>query len=169
MVEIIDDFLEPYQFKSLQSTMMTQAFPWFWNDQIVLSSNPDHSDRHYQFTHSFYDHQVEGYNEYFGLIEPFLHKFNIGYLSRVKANLNPRTLFHVKGGYHIDFTDDPPLTTAILYINTNNGSTIIKGYGRVKCVANRLVRFPSNMEHTGISCTDQKRKIVINFNYEQPR
>ena len=46
------------------------------------------------------------------------------------------------------------------------GWTQFKKGGKVKCVENRMVIFDSNLEHTGFSCTDQKRKVVVNFNYE---
>ena len=52
-------------------------------------------------------------------------------------------------------------TTSILYINTNNGYTEIEDGTKVDSVANRLVSFPSNMEHRGISQTDEKTRILI--------
>ena len=56
-------------------------------------------------------------------------------------------------------------TTSILYVNTNNGYTKFEDGTIVESVANRLVSFPSNMKHTGTSCTDEKTRVVINFNY----
>ena len=56
-------------------------------------------------------------------------------------------------------------TTAIYYVNTNNGYTEFEDGSRVESIENRLVTFPSYMKHTGTTCTDQKRRIVINFNY----
>ena len=56
-------------------------------------------------------------------------------------------------------------TTSILYLNTNNGWTEIQGNGKIECVKNRLVTFDSNLIHSGYTCTDQKRKVVLNFNY----
>jgi hypothetical protein len=35
----------------------------------------------------------------------------------------------------------------------------------VESIANRMVTFPANMRHTGTSCTNEKRRVVINFNY----
>ena len=55
--------------------------------------------------------------------------------------------------------------TAILYINTNNGWTRFKKGARVKSIANRIVIFDSNLEHSGVTCTDEKRRVVMNFNY----
>ena len=73
-------------------------------------------------------------------------------------------MFHDKGGYHIDGYDCSH--TSILYMNTNNGWTHIKGYDRVKSVSNRMVIFDSNLKHTGVTCTNEKRRVMINFNYD---
>jgi len=52
-----------------------------------------------------------------------------------------------------------------LYVNTNNGYTKFEDGTKVESVANRLVTFPANMKHKGTSCTDEKIRVVINFNY----
>ena len=31
---------------------------------------------------------------------------------------------------------------------------------------NKLIEFNSALEHTGSSCTDKSRRVVINFNYQ---
>ena len=53
-----------------------------------------------------------------------------------------------------------------LSLNTCNGYTKFKKSGKVKSVANRMVIFDSNLEHQGVTCTDKKRRVVINFNYD---
>ena len=35
----------------------------------------------------------------------------------------------------------------------------------IDSVENRFIMFNSQLEHTGTTCTNQKRRIVINFNY----
>jgi hypothetical protein len=59
----------------------------------------------------------------------------------------------------------PGSLTAIYYVNDNNGSTKFEDGDSIDSVANRLVIFPSNLRHSGTRCTDQQRRIVINFNY----
>ena len=85
-------------------------------------------------------------------------------LRRIKGNLNTRTVFHRKTGWHYDYAD---MTTAILYLNTNNGWTEIEGYGKINSVANRVVIFDSNLKHTGVTTTDEKIRVMLNFNYEE--
>ena len=159
-VEVVDNFLSEYHFDLLHSYFMGEDMAWFYRDGIV-----NDSDGGFQFTAGIF---VEGKKfDLFSFIEPCLSKLGCNTVHRIKANLRPRTLIHRKSQYHIDLTGAPPnLKTAIYYINTCNGYTKFKKGGKVKSVANRMVIFNHNMEHTGVSCTDKKRRVVINFNYE---
>ena len=38
---------------------------------------------------------------------------------------------------------------------------------KIKTVANRLVIFDPELEHAAFSLTDEKSRVVINFNYEK--
>ena len=158
-MKVIDNFLPSYQFKILERMMRSPEFPWYYNDGILKTHEP----HKYQFTHTFYNHNDGTKSYYYSLLDACQNKLGVKKLVRIKANLNPRTLFHKKAGYHIDFKD---IMTAVYYVNTNNGWTKFKKGGRVKSVANRVVIFDSNLEHSGVTCTDEKRRMVINFNYE---
>ena len=73
-------------------------------------------------------------------------------------------------GWHCDYDLQPDekgiVKTAIFYVNSNNGYTIFKeSKKKVRSVENRLVIFPSELEHCGGSCTDNKQRVVINFNF----
>ena len=57
-----------------------------------------------------------------------------------------------------------PSSTSIFYMNTNNGYTKFEDGTKVESVANRMVTFPANMKHAETSCTDEKIRVVINFN-----
>jgi hypothetical protein len=50
-------------------------------------------------------------------------------------------------------------------MNTNNGKTIFKNGKQINSIENRIVIFDSNLQHTGTSHTDTKRRVLINFNY----
>ena len=160
-LKVIDNFLPEYQFKQIQDMLIEKdpIFPWYYNDDICYEN-----DGKFQFTHTFYNHNDGTKSYYYSLLDACQNKLGVKKLVRIKANLNTRTLFHRKTGWHYDFED---MTTSILYINTNNGWTAIKGYGKVENVANRMVIFDSNLQHTGVTCTDQNRRVMINFNYEE--
>ena len=161
MVEVIDNFLPKDIFVEMQYKILANDFPWYYNNGIV----GHHQKNKYQFVHTFFNCDINFsnlHNEYYSFIDPCLHKLGVKHLKRVKANLNPKTIFHRNGGFHCDIKN---VTTSIFYINTNNGWTKFKDGCKVECIENRMVIFDSNIEHAGFSCTDQKRKVVVNFNY----
>tara|TARA_B100001250_G_scaffold305766_1_gene267697 strand:- start:49 stop:540 length:492 start_codon:yes stop_codon:yes gene_type:complete len=162
-MKVIDDFLPSSEFEKLQSILMEDTFPWYYNDNLVYRG-----DKKYGFIHLFYNPRPElehvEVSTYFSILNYTIQKLECKKIHRIKANLNPRTLLHDKGGYHIDGTGSTH--TSILYMNTNNGWTHIKGYDRVKSVSNRMVIFDSNLKHTGVTCTNEKRRVMINFNYD---
>ena len=164
--EIIDNFLPEDVFLPIQKFLMSEHFPWYYNGCTTFGNVIDIFD--YQFVHSFYHlKQGIGVISHFEVIEPIIKKLDCFCLLRAKANL--KTLYSgpqdkQKNNYHRDFDKD--CTTAILYINTNNGYTIFKDTKqKIDCVANRLVKFNSKLEHDGISSNDSKQRVVINFNY----
>ena len=169
-MQVIDDFMPSYQFNQLQSVIMGTDFDWYYNEGIL---SQDEKDK-YQFTHTLYDVRPpwNGERHFYPLVSSFYINLGMRKLYRVKANLNPRTLFHRSGGYHTD--NFPCPYTSIFYINTNNGWTHIKKNAKVpssssvkvKSVANRMVTFDSRLEHAGYTCTDEKVRMVINFNWE---
>ena len=57
------------------------------------------------------------------------------------------------------------MQTAIYYVNSNDGYTLFEDGTKVESVGNRLVRFPTNIKHTGTTCTDANRRVLINFNW----
>ena len=161
MVKVIDNFLPKDLFAEMQYKILSNEFPWYYNNGIVDA----HQKNKYQFVHTFFNCDInfsDLHNEYYNFIEPCLHKLGVKSLKRVKANLNPKTIFHRNGGFHYDMKN---VTTSIFYINTNNGWTKFKDGCKVECIENRMVVFDSNIEHAGFSCTNQKRKVVVNFNY----
>ena len=53
-----------------------------------------------------------------------------------------------------------------MYLDNSNGYTKFKNGKKIKSEENKYVEFDSSLKHTGTSCTDKKRRVVINFNYE---
>ena len=169
-VEVIDNFLSDYYFKQIQSTLLGEYFWWFHNEYI-LHEDQDKNKR-FQFMNILYDERPEydGETPSYDLIRDSLNvigqKLNITALYRIKANLRLRSFFNRSGGgYHIDPYDCSH--TSIYYINTNNGYTKFKNKGKVKSVENRMVVFPSHLEHQGYTCSDKLNRVVVNFNYDK--
>ena len=169
-VRVIDNFLSPTEFKKIKEIMMGDYLPWYYNRGII---NSKERPGRYQLTHVLYANLEEELmsDNYSSVCENLMTKLGVSSKSRIiriKANMNPQTFFHKNGGYHVDYIDDDEvekITTAVYYVNTNNGWTHIKGYGKVKCKENRIALFDSRTQHAGFSCTDQDVKVVININY----
>jgi hypothetical protein len=161
-IKVIDNFLDFNNFKNIQHVLMRSAsFPWYYNDSVVF----EEKNENYQFTHIFYN-KLTVQSSYYELLLPCIEKLNVFSLVRIKSNLIPRTAVHKEHGYHCDSRDTKNVhKTAVLYVNTNNGYTIFKNGDKVVSIANRLVVFDSDVEHSGSSCTDENVRVVINFNY----
>ena len=160
--EIIDNFLDEESFSILKTIMLSNDFPWFYNEGVV--SLGDTRLNQYQFTHNFYRDGFPA--QAFEIVSPIIEKINPVALMRVKANLNTRTEEIFEHGYHADY-ENPPSNqrTAVFYVNTNNGFTIFEDGTKIESVENRLVSFKTPLLHTGTTCTDVNRRVLINLNY----
>ena len=165
-VKIIDDFLDQSTFKNIHNEIMGDAFPWYFNDSIDFISG---EGERFQFVHMLYRDVSEGYqvvhSPSFQILVPIIEKLKSKILIRVKANLLTQTPDIIENKLHIDRSPYERQSTSILYMNTNNGYTKFEDGKIVKSKANRMVTFPASMKHTGTTCTDQKIRVVINFNY----
>ena len=169
-MKIIDNFLEQAIFNELQSFLMSSRFVWHYSDTIDFEyDNSDADINKFQFTHLFYVDPVPR-SPYFENLVPIFEKIKPVSIVRIKANLLTKTPNIIENAFHGDMEKmseekQKQWTTSILYINTNDGYTKFEDGTKVESVANRLVTFPTNMKHTGTSCTDEKTRVVINFNY----
>lgn len=157
-MKVIENFLPKEEFNKIESTIINPFFPWFMQNGVNNSK-----DGSIQFLHTFFSEEAYVNSPYFDLIKPILKKLEIKSLLRVKANLLQKTEKTIEHGFHTDFPYNN--STAIFYINTNNGYTKFKNKKIIKSEKNKLVYFNSNLEHTGSTCTDEDYRIVINFNY----
>jgi hypothetical protein len=172
--EIYDNFLDEGIFNNITSELTGAGFPWYYNEKIndvvndqkettEESLNPDLYN--YQLTHKFYDDYSPQSNWWY-LVEPIIKKIGANSVLRVKANLGMATPVRIAGGLHTDYGDKYKNSkTGVFYINTNNGSTIFEDGSEVASVKNRFVTFNTDILHSGVSCTDSKNRIVINFCY----
>ena len=158
-VKVIDNFLSEYQWKNIKSEVMSTnpQFPWYYNDDICYEN-----DGLFQFTHTFYNAHDQSKSYFYPLLDACQEKLGVKKIIRIKANLNTRTVFHRKTGWHTDF---PDITTAVYYINTNNGYTEFNDGTKIESVENRMIKFSSDTFHRGVTCTDEQTRVLINFNY----
>ena len=156
MIDIKDDFLTPEEFKSIEDMMLSENFPWFYNDFRTYGDDND-----LQFVHGFYlNHKAN--SSYFENLHPLIEKIGINSLVKIKANMT------IKGTrtteiLHRDTNFE--CNTGIFYINDNNGKTKFEDGSTTDSKKNRYISFNSQLKHTGTIHTDTKRRIVLNFNY----
>jgi len=165
---ILEDFLPKDIFERIQHTLIGDdcQFPWYYNNTKTTRSNPTELTN-FQFTHTFFDNNMETSNYYRHLIFPFPSLLKAEAIIRVKANLTGVTPnFPEKSisGFHTDISGANN-KTAVYYVNTNNGKTIFPNGTEIDSVANRIVIFHGSEQHAAVSSTDQQVRCVINFNY----
>ena len=159
-IKIIDNFLEDNVFTRIQNIVMGDYFPWYFND----FKSDGYGTNNYQFTHTIVKNDMI-LSSYFPVIyDAFFAKLGIKKVLRVKLNLTTRTENLFNHGFHVDTLLKSK--TAVFYVNTNNGKTVFKNGEEVNSVANRVVIFDTDLEHAATSHTDEKTRVVVNFNYE---
>jgi len=163
---VVDNFLTHHELAHLQEVYLEDDFPWFWGPTTVPyeGSNCENELDNYQFYHPFYVPGMYNNTPYWNILDPIIKKLGVRSLLRIKGNLTTRTTEIVEHGYHVDFKWDDSLT-AIYYVNSNDGYTIFEDGTKIESVENRIVIFPVHHKHSGTSCTNEKRRVIINFNY----
>ena len=179
-IQIYDNILPLNIFKQIQNQILSRTFPWCFHERNIdpqlESLNPiegyDDNINTYQFNHYFFPEISTGeFSDSANLISPILDIFNpLGQSLLHKANCGPREPKHLVGGWHCDvgISKTEPFTdsiTGILYINTNNGYTLMETGDKIESIENRLILFPNDLLHTGITQTDTKVRVLINFNF----
>ena len=156
--EIIDNALSINIFNSLKDKIFNSAFAWYYNDGYV----DNHDEKTYFYTHWIYkDHKI--LSDFYYDILPILDLLNVKSLIRIRINSTPNLNIE----HQVEFHKDAPFEHkgALFYLNTTNGSTLLEDRTEIKCIENRLLKFDSSKDHAFNFQTDEKRRIVINFNY----
>jgi hypothetical protein len=164
-VEIFDDYLNEEEFNKIKSIFIdNEKFPWHYTPGIAYPNEVKKVDK-FQFFNLMYRNDIGVKSDWYADLMPLLNKINPKEILRVKANLGTRTSTHIEGGMHTD--SKMKHTTAIFYLNTNNGYTKFEDGAIVDSIANRLVVFDSSFLHSGFSQTDTNIRVVLNLNYTE--
>lgn len=160
-MNIYKNFLPDNVFKTLRDNMMGDYFPWYFNEYIV---DENETGSNFQFTFTFIrDGRQSCWGKWFDIIKPVIDNIKHVKMNRIKANLLVRTNKIIQHAYH---TDQEKGTTGILYLDNSNGYTMFKNNKKIISEENKFVEFNSTLKHAGSTCTDKKRRMIINFNYE---
>ena len=156
--KVVDNFLPINYFKKIQSLLLNARLEWYYKD---YSSYVGGKDGH-SFVHVLWSSgkKTSNFLDEFNFL---LEKLKVKHLLQLRANMLIRDSVYSQSDLHVDY-DNTSSTTAILYINTNNGYTILNKE-KIKSVENRLLVFPVNVKHATIRQTDTNRRIVLNINF----
>ena len=156
-MKILNNFLEKDSFEQLRNIILSSDFPWSYNEYCVDPPSQQIS----QFTHAFFWNSIP--RESYLVVKTLVERLNPKSIGRVKANLLLKTQSIVETGMHKDDQGEK-FTSAIYFLNNNNGYTRI-GNEKVYSKENSIVIFKSNELHTGSTCTDASRRVLINLVY----
>ena len=156
--KIIDNFLQKDVLISFQNLLMSTTLPWYWRENMTKDDN-------FFFNYCFYNNHAPTsvfFNEF---ITPMLIKLKCNAPIEVRANLMLKKNICYNSNFHIDKNFN--CKTAIFYVNTNNGYTILDKIKKIRIdsIENRMLVFDSKILHAAFSQTDTERRIVVNFNY----
>tara|TARA_Y100000004_G_scaffold86003_1_gene96433 strand:- start:251 stop:844 length:594 start_codon:yes stop_codon:yes gene_type:complete len=167
---IIDNFLSKKELIFLTDNLIGEVsreplspFKWKCQDGIVSTNNKtEYELDNYMFSHMFFSDEPFVISDYIHLVLPILSELGISKLYRIKSNFYPRTEKIIKHDWHVDRGDEH--LSAIFYVNSNNGKTIIENEVEVESIENRLLIFDGTLRHASTSASDNFR-MNINFNF----
>lgn len=168
--QIIDDWINPLLFELLVKTINSSDFAWYKStkvDEVLKSPVKGFSYKKFnqQFCHSFYDYKVGINSTFYEQVLTIAELLNFKTLLRMKANVGLNRNKALVGGWHRDHDDTYNSCNAILYLNTNNGFTLLEDGTKVLSKANRVVIFDNKLLHTDITQTDTDERTVLNICY----
>lgn len=189
MYEEIENFLDEKYFQHLSDriTKGNSQFTWLFQEQVAFKG--DLNDDAYYFVHPVYE---------FNNPQSFMHHELQGVYEQldIKALIRSRILMYTNQGRqivhspHVDFTYSHK--AALLYLNTNNGYTLMADEGvnikavqsldtlefktdqgndifsdqnKSMSVRNKCTIHDGARPHCSSTCTDAKSRILIAINY----
>lgn len=160
MFQILDKFLQEEEFLKIKNFMLNSNFPWNLTPVVSNEKEDLPTPASYYFTHEFWSgFYTEPEAQIFA---PILNQIECRAIMRIKGNLYPSTEKIVHHMDHIDY--EFAHRGAIFYINTNNGLTVIDGK-EVESIENRLLLFDPTVLHHSTTCTNDKYRVNVNFNF----
>ena len=172
MIQIIDNFLDQKSFLELREEIFSNDFPWYFSDVKTYSETNWEENELYncQHVHTFFAVRTKVKSGWYSLLVPILKRLKARDIIRIKINSTPKTERIIKQNFHVEINDAkefgyPSSTTTVYYLNTNDGYTEFETGERVNSVENRMVIFDSTTRHRSTTCTNQMRRVVLNFNY----
>lgn len=155
--KVVDNFLPKEEFEKIKTVIMSNTFPWFYNKEVSYKGSLDG----FYFTHAFFE--SANVSMYFNILTPILNKLDIKAIIKVKGNLYPKTNTIEEHKKHVDCTFSHK--GFLFYINNNNGFTCLEDGTKIESIENRGLFFDGGKHHNSSTCTNERVRVNINFNY----
>lgn len=153
------NFLNEEEFKTLNSNIMNNYFPWYYIDHVGTRE-----DKNFYMCHLIYDEFKIMSNYGWDIIQPIINKLNAKSIIRIKANLYGKSEKIIKHAYHYD--REYECKTSLYFLNTNNGYTQFKKNNKkFKSIENSMVHFDSRELHHSTTCSDKNVRVTISLTY----
>jgi hypothetical protein len=189
---IIDDLFTKEETESIKNTLLSENFPWFYNENTVgkYAHGPQKDNKTYEylmFTHVFiYDddkgHTVINSEKYLPLVELIIDKVQFRLkkqfaIYRAKANFQSKVSTDlVHNTPHVDFLVKEDYLTMIYYANDSDGKTFLLKNRKnpkdeneeyeiehtISSKEGRVLIFDGKRVHSG-SHPKEGHRLVINF------
>jgi len=164
-IKIIDNYLSEKLMSDLEKFLLSNDFPYYYIENIVLGSLGSKKSDSFMFVHHLIENEKESSTVGNSITNMIMSNVPHKNILRSKINFYLNTNYLQLHDFHLDNSDNKDIKIAIFYINTNNGFTEFEDNSIVKSVRNRLVLFPGNLKHRSTNTTDKKNRINININY----
>lgn len=172
-VTIIDDVLPASMADSIEATLFSPTFPWYYTDDITYDhgSRNDLAEMSFGFFHLFQSEyrQLSMYGSYFeSVVHIALDKAGL----KIKPDiLQGRSFLQVPSVYKREYNNKHvdtqiPHTVVLYYVNDSDGDTFlfegVNIFKRITPKKNRVVIFDGSIYHSSSGPTLNKRA-VLNF------
>ena len=169
-IKVKNELLDKNNFFNIKNILYSNTFQWGLTECINVNYKNSYTSvcddiDNYIFSTTFYGNNKIMNNYYEQIILPFYNVLNIRSLMRARVTFCPRNEKIIKHGFHIDDSNIDDSTTAVFYVNNNDGYTEFENGNKVNSVENSIVTFPTSYLHTGTTCTNKSGRITINLNY----
>ena len=163
-VLVSDNLISHHNQLMIKDIMLDAFFPWYYNHSTAISHYV--KDQKHQWTHTFYKNGkvVSSYYDEIVKYVP-LQEFKTHELIRIKANLN--TPYKKKMKFRHQDSEYDGEISYLYYVTDSDGITELYHNWwktqKIKPKQGRLVRFPSEMWHSGACPHKYEHRVVINF------
>ena len=159
---IFNNFLEKDFYKQISEDIKSENIPWYLRNSKGVAGKT-------YFTFCYYNNNQPQHDLYYKHIQPLLDKLKVLSLIQVRSNLTFKNNESIESAYHTDYNSSKTIT-GIFFLTTCNAKNVLKINGEeiiIDNFENKMLLFPTNIEHKVIYQTDVDQRYIINFNFLQ--